>query len=308
MPVAKYQVVHGWPVLPEGKMLGITSAVAVDSHNHVFVLDRNDRVWPDSDILDTKPIPGAVVEVFDGTTGALLATWGANTFALPHGMTIDASDNVWITDVALHQVYKYSNDGKLLLSLGERGVPGQDESHFDRPSGVVAAPDGIFFVSDGYNNSRVMKFAADGRFLQQWGTKGKESGQFDLPHGIARDAAGHLYVSDRSNGRVQIFNEVGRFLMQWQGPTLVSPNNVALARDGTAFVVDDGGKEPVPDRSGIAVLAPDGSLIGRIGRFGNYDGQFVAVHSVALGPDAAVYVADADGKRVQKFTRPKRPR
>jgi peptidylamidoglycolate lyase len=298
-----YQVVHGWPVLPESEMLGITSAVAVDSHNHVFILDRRERVWPNSDTLDTTPIDSATVRVFDGPTGVRLAEWGARTFAMPHGITIDASDNVWLTDVALHQVYKYSHAGKLLLTVGVRGVPGEDTAHFNRPSGVVAAPDGSFFVSDGYGNNRIMAFAPDGRFLFQWGTKGSGPGQFDLPHGIARDPAGLLYVSDRSNGRVQIFDARGRYLKEWKSSALASPNNVAITPDGTALVVDDGGKVLIPDRSGIVVLGPDGSYLGRFGRFGNYDGQFVGVHSVAVGPDGAVYVADADGKRVQKFVR-----
>jgi peptidylamidoglycolate lyase len=301
--VSGYQVVHGWPVLPESEMLGIASAVAVDSHNHVFVFDRRDRAWPNSDTLDTKPIEGATVRVFDGRTGVRLVEWGAKTFALPHGITIDASDNVWLTDVALHQVFKYSHDGTLLLTVGERGVPGTDSAHFNRPSGVVAAPDGSFYVSDGYGNNRVMAFAPDGRFLFQWGSKGQGPGQFDLPHGIARDPAGLLYVSDRSNGRVQVFDARGRYLKEWKGGALVSPNNVAITPDGTALVVDDGGKELIPDRSGIVVLGADGSFVERFGRYGNYDGQFVGVHSVAVGPDGAVYVADADGKRVQKFVR-----
>lgn len=300
-PVVGYQVVHGWPVLPESEMLGIVSAVAVDSHNHVFVFDRRERVWPRSDTLDTTPIEGATVRVFDGRTGIRLKEWGARTFALPHSITIDASDNVWLSDVALHQVYKYSHDGILLLTVGERGVPGDDSAHFNRPSGVVAAPDGSFYVSDGYGNNRVMAFAPDGRFLFQWGGKGQGPGQFDLPHGIARDDAGLLYVSDRSNGRVQVFDARGHYLREWKSRALASPNNVAITRDGTALVVDDGGKDIIPDRSGIVVLAPDGSFLERFGRYGNYDGQFVGVHSVAVGPDGAVYVADADGRRVQKF-------
>jgi len=300
-PVAGYQVIHGWPVLPEGEMLGIVSAVAVDSHNHVFVFDRRERAWPSSDTLATTPIEGATVRVFDGRTGIRLKEWGPRTFALPHSISIDASDNVWLTDVALHQVYKYSHDGVLLLTLGERGVPGDDSAHFNRPSGVVAAPDGSFFVSDGYGNNRVMAFAPDGRFLFQWGGKGQGPGQFDLPHGIARDDAGLLYVSDRSNGRVQVFDARGHYLREWKSRALASPNNVAITRDGTALVVDDGGKDIVRDRSGIVVLALDGSFLGRFGRYGNYDGQFVSVHGVAVAPDGAVYVADADGRRVQKF-------
>ena len=104
----------------------------------------------------------------------------------------------------LNQVFKFSHDGKLLLTLGERGVAGDDRSHFNRPTDVAVARDGSFYVSDGYVNSRVLKFAADGKFLVQWGTKGNGPGQLDLPHGIALDAAGRVFVVDRQNARVQV--------------------------------------------------------------------------------------------------------
>src|ERR1043166_3009691 len=102
-----YEVVHGWPLLPDNQILDEVSAVAVDSKQNVFVLMRGGRTWPDSDILDTSLIPTATIFVFDGNSRQLLSKWGENTFALPHGIMIDANDNVWVTDVALHQVFKF---------------------------------------------------------------------------------------------------------------------------------------------------------------------------------------------------------
>ncbi|MCI0446507.1 peptidyl-alpha-hydroxyglycine alpha-amidating lyase family protein, partial [bacterium] len=194
-----YQVIHGWPQLPENSILDEASAVAVDSEGNVFVLQRGGRKWPDNDILDKTLIEVSTIFIFDGRTGALLKKWGEKLFALPHSLTIDSKDNVWVADVALHQVFKFSHDGKLLLTLGESGISGDDTSHFNRPSDVAIAPDGSFYVSDGYGNSRVLKFSADGKFLFQWGKKGKAAGEFDLPHGIALDTAGHVYVVDRQN-------------------------------------------------------------------------------------------------------------
>ena len=299
-----YHVVHGWPVLPENTILDEVSAVAVDSHDNVFVLQRGGRKWPDSDVLDRTPIPVPTVFVFDGRTGLLLTKWGENLFALPHNITIDLKDNVWVADVALHQVYKFSHDGKLLLTVGERGISGDDGAHFNRPSDVAVAPDGSFYVSDGYGNNRVLKFASDGRFLFQWGTKGKGSGQFDLPHAIASDGAGRVYVVDRQNARVQVFDGNGKYLTEWKGPPFVSPQDIKISRDGIAFVAE-GGNDKLPDRAGLLVMRSDGSLIERVGRYGNYDGQFQDAHWVAVAKGGAVYVADFTGRRVQKFVRGK---
>jgi peptidylamidoglycolate lyase len=299
-----YHLVHGWPVLPDNTILDEVSAVGVDSQDNVLVLQRGGRKWPDSDVLDQGPIAVPTVFLFDGRTGRLLAKWGEKLFALPHGLTVDRQDNVWVTDVAWHQVFKFSHDGRLLLTLGERGKPGDDRSHFNRPTDVAVARDGSFYVSDGYGNSRVLKFAADGEFLFQWGTKGKEPGQFDLPHGIALDAAGRVFVVDRQNARVQVFASNGRYLTQWKGSHFVSPQDIKISSDGTAFVAEGGNDKP-PDRTGVLVMHPDGSLVERIGRYGNYDGQFQDPHWLAVGKRGQIYVADFTGRRVQKFVRGK---
>jgi len=300
----RYHVVHGWPVLPEGRVLGAVAGIGVDSHDNVFVFHRNERTWPASNELATTPIALPTVTVFDGRTGRVLAEWGENRFAMPHGLTVDRNDNVWLTDVALQQVYKFSHDGQLLLTLGERGVAGNDAAHFNRPTDVAVATDGSFFVSDGYRNARVMKFSPTGAFLFQWGTKGSGPGEFDLPHGIALDHTGHIYVADRSNMRIQIFDGSGHYIGEWKGRDIGRPYDLRFASNDTAFVAD-GGDQPdtPPDRSGVAVVRPDGSVIERFGRWGNYDGQFEMAHAVAVASDGSVYVADITGGRVQKFVR-----
>jgi peptidylamidoglycolate lyase len=296
----RYTVVHGWPILPENTMFDEVSAVGVDSHDNVFVLTRGGRTWPDSDVLDETPITVPTVFLFDGQTGRLLGKWGDNVLALPHSLTVDAGDNIWITDVALHQVFKFSHAGKLLLTVGERALPGGDSSHFNRPTDVAVLPDGSFYVSDGYRNNRVLKFAADGKFLFEWGKGGKGPGEFDLPHGIALDSAGRVYVVDRANARVQVFDNKGNYLAQWKGPPFASPQSIRIDRDGIAFVAE-AGSDKLPDVSGVLLLRLDGSLIERVGRYGNYDGQFQSIHGVAISKSGMLYTADFTGKRVQKF-------
>jgi peptidylamidoglycolate lyase len=300
--IMHYQVIHGWPQLPENSILDEVSAVAVDSKDNVFVLQRGGRKWPDNGVLDTTPIEVPTIYVFDGHSGSFIKKWGEKVFAMPHGMTIDNNNNIWITDVALHQVFKFSSDGKLLLTLGVRAVSGDDSSHFNRPTDIAVAKDSSFYVSDGYGNSRVLKFSADGKFLFQWGTKGKGPGEFDLPHAIALDGDGRIYVADRQNARIQVFDDKGKYIAEWKGPPFVNPQDIKVSTDGTAFVVDTG-NEDLPDRSGVLVMRSDGSLIERFGRYGNYDGQFLSVHWIAVANNGDVYVADFTGRRVQKFVR-----
>jgi DNA-binding beta-propeller fold protein YncE len=149
-----------------------------------------------------------------------------------------------------------------------------------------------------------MRFSADGRFLFQWGTKGAGPGQFDLPHWVALDAAGRVYVADRQNRRIQVFDASGNYLAQWAGSQLGRPYAIAIDRRGIAYVAD-GGDQPdaPPDRSAWAVVRTDGTPLARIGRFGNYDGQFEMAHSIAVDAGGSVYVGDIAGARVQKFVR-----
>ena len=297
---SSYSVVHGWPSLPKGRALGRASGVAVDSHNHVFVFHSVDRDW--SDPFPDGPIEGATIAVFDGATGELMTEWGAGMFVMPHGLTVDSEDNIWLTDVGRHQVFKYSHDGELLFELGEKRIPGADSKHFNLPTDVAVLDNGDFFVSDGYGNSRVLKFSSDGELKFQWGAKGSGEGDFDLPHGLALDSAGRLYVADRSNSRIQVFDLEGNFISKWSRDKVGRPYGIAVDTAGSVFVVD-GGDQPTspPDRSRVIKLSSTGSTETVFGRFGNYDGQFQMGHDLAIGEDGAVYVVDVIGKRVQKF-------
>jgi peptidylamidoglycolate lyase len=297
-----YEVVPAWPVLPSDHPLGLCAGVGVDSHNRVFVFHRCGRQW--SNPFPADPIAADTVSIIDGATGKLLRSWGANQFIMPHGLTIDHEDNVWLTDVGLHQVFKFTADGKRLLTLGEPAVPGADRSHFNLPTDIAVLRDGSFSVSDGYKNTRVVKFAADGRHQLEWGTKGDGPGQFNLPHGIAVDAQGRIYVCDRTNSRIQVFDGQGVFINEWKGPQIGRPYGVEIGPDGHVFLIDGGDPSMKQEERGKAVeLDSEGHVLDTFGSYGKGPGQFQLGHDIAVGPDGAVYVAEGTGQRVQKFIR-----
>jgi peptidylamidoglycolate lyase len=297
-----YEVVHGWPELPDGIMLGGVAGVGVDSEETVWIFQRGGRQW--SEPMPADPIAAPTVVAFNGITGKVEAAWGARRFVMPHGLTIDGQDNIWLTDVGLHQVFKFSRRGELLLTLGQAGVAGADSKHFNQPTDVAVLPDGSFYVSDGYRNTRIAKFAPDGRFLFEWGKPGKGMGQLNLPHGLAVDRDGLVYVADRENDRIQIFNPQGHYLRQWKSPAMGRPYALTLLSGGQAAVVD-GGEQPRKgaDRSGIAIVDRDGAVAERFSRFGNYDGQLQQGHDIASDTRGNIYAVDIGGERVQKFAR-----
>jgi peptidylamidoglycolate lyase len=297
-----YEVVPSWPALPEGDVLGLCAGVGVDSQNNVFVFHRNGRAW--STPFPDEPIPGATVSVIDGRTGQLLTSWGAGQFIMPHGLTLDADDNVWLTDVGRHQVFKFTHAGRLLLSLGVERKPGADREHFNLPTDVAVLSDGSFYVSDGYRNTRVVKFDAAGRYEFEWGGKGTEPGKFNLPHGIAVDGRGRVFVCDRSNARLQVFDALGKFLTEWKGPAIGRPYGVSVAADGHVFLIDGGDQSAAkPDRSKVVELDVEGNVVESFGSFGTEPGQFQLGHDIAVARDGSVYVAEGKGRRVQKFIR-----
>jgi peptidylamidoglycolate lyase len=299
-----YAVIHGWPRLPDGIILGQVSGLDVDSHNHVLVFRRAEKAWLASD-FSPQPIASPVVMMFDAASGELLASWGEGMFVMPHGLTVDHQDNIWLTDVGLHQVFKFAHSGQILLTVGERGRAGASASRFNRPTDVAVAGDGSFYVSDGYNNSRVVKFSADGRYLFEWGRRGTGPGQFDVPHSVELDSTGRVYVADRGNARVQIFDAMGKYLSEIKGADYGRPWAVRIGPDGHLYLVDGGDQpERFPDRARVLKTDLDGRIVDSFGRYGNYDGQFVWPHCVAIGLDGAVYVGDVStGMRAQKFVR-----
>ncbi len=288
-----YEAVPGWPQLPEGFAFGEVAGVGVDSHNHVFIFHRG----------DTHSIMAV-----EGKTGKFVSSFGAGMFGNAHGLAIDSQDNVWVTDNGHHQVFKFSHDGELLLTVGERDVPGWDHTHFNQPTDLVVTPEGEFYVTDGYVNSRVAKFDAKGKFLFEWGKKGTGPGEFNLPHGIALDKAGQLYVADRSNMRIQVFDGKGKYLREWGSEQLSSVGRawgLEFAPDGMLYVIDGGDMNSrTPDYARILILDLQGNVLKQWSSYGTEPGQLSWGHDVAVGRDGAIYTAEVRNNiRAQKFVR-----
>jgi peptidylamidoglycolate lyase len=171
------------------------------------------------------------------------------------------------------------------------------------PTDVAVAPDGSLYVSDGYRNSRVIKFSADGNYITSWGSYGKGPGDFDVPHSIAIDSEGRIYVADRGNARLQIFDSNGKFLTEWKSRSLGRPWAVRISPTGGLFIIDGGDQaEFWPDRARILKLDSGGRILASFGSYGDAPGQFVWPHAIALGPDDTLYVGEvATGMRIQKF-------
>jgi peptidylamidoglycolate lyase len=298
-----YGVVHGWPQLAEGYVLGQVSGVAVDSQGDVLVFHRADHPWLANP--DTVIISQPTLLRLDPATGAILTSFGTDQFIVPHGLRVDAHDHLWVTDVGTHQVFELSHEGQVVRSFGTAGEPGEDATHFNQPTDVAVAPDGTIYISDGYGNSRVVQLAADGTFVGAWGTLGNGPGQFDTPHSIALDADGRVYVADRGNARIQRFDRSGRFIDQWQSAELGRPWAITVAHDGSVYVVDGGDQNPVPpDRSRLLRLDQNGNILEKWSSFGNYDGQLYWGHAIAVSMRDDVFVGDVHyGMRVQKFSR-----
>ena len=218
--LSHYELVNGWPQLPANLILGNPTGIGIDSSQNIFVFHRAEREWPLVGGMLETTISTATILMLDGNTGKLLNSWGDSLFIMPHGLTVDKNNNVWVTDVGLHQVFKFSHTGELLMKIGEANVPGNDATHFDKPTDIAVADDGSFYVSDGYGNSRVIKYSADGKYLFEWGRSGSGKGEFDIPHGITLDEKGNVYVADRGNARVQVFDSAGKFLKQWKDESL----------------------------------------------------------------------------------------
>lgn len=298
-----YVLVEAWPQLPAGYAFGQPTGVGVDSRKHVFVFHRAGRKW-------TTPFPENFIEKntileLDAETGTIINDWGANLFIMPHGLTVDKDDNIWVTDVGLHQVLKFNHDGKLLMKLGVEKTPGNDSTHFDLPTDVTVADDGSFYVSDGYGNSRVVKFSAAGKYLLEWGTKGSKEGEFDIPHGITLDNNEHIYVADRQNNRIQVFDKNGKFLRVLKNKDSVPQlPSVAIDSAQQIYAIDF-------DYTITTDIGNKGSKVFKYDSTGTVRFQFGSTgenkrteswfHDLAVDKQGNIYVGDIRAAKLLKF-------
>ena len=299
----KYELVENWPDLPKGLRLGNPTGISIDTNQNIVVFQRADREWALFGSMPNKPIQSKTILIIDKGNGKLINSWGDNLFIMPHGLKVDDENNIWVTDVGLNQVFKFSHDGKLLIKLGQAKIAGNDSLHFNKPTDIAIAKDGSFYVSDGYGNNRIIKFSATGKYMFEWGKKGNKEGEFDIPHGISLDSNGNVYVADRENNRIQVFDSTGKFINQFSDKT--SGAICAVAFDKTQsklFAVDDFTFLKLKHRgSDVFIFDSTGEVQTRFGRSGFYKGKTSWYHDLTIDKDENVYVGDILGNTIQKF-------
>jgi len=232
-----YRTVENWAKLPEGRTWGQVISADIDRDGKsVWVVERcGGTSCAKSDLAPVLKLD---------SSGNLLKSFGAGMIVRPHGLFIDKNNNIWVTDGdgeagKGHQVFKLSQDGKVLLALGKAGVAGDGPDTFNKPSDVLIAPNGNIFVADGHgpdSNARIVKFSEDGKFIKAWGKQGSGPGEFNNPHSLAMDSKGRLFVADRGNSRVQIFDQDGKFLAEWR--QFGRPSGVFIDKNDILYVAD----------------------------------------------------------------------
>ncbi len=269
-----YEKVEGWAKLPAGMEWG--QVISVD-------------MAPDGTIWAFHRAEPPILR-FDAD-GNLIQSFGEGLFVRPHGFHIDRDGFIWATDQLGrdgrgHQVFKFNQDGEVLLTLGTKGIGGEGPDTFNGPTDVAIGANGDIFVTDGHFNNRVVKFSEDGSFIQAWGSKGTAPGQFDLPHTIAIDSQGRVFVGDRSNARIQIFDPNGTFLEQWDQFGRVS--GILITPDDTIYVADYQQHQAL-----LIGSTKDGSIHTRI--------ESVIAEGIAIDRMGNVYAAEVAGRILTKF-------
>ena len=242
-----------WATLPDGRLMGSPGGIEVDvDGEHLWAIVRcgNDGTPRGSQTYcDDSDLDPIVRFRPDGTVDRM---FGRRMFSWPHGIHVDADGNVWVTEAGAsddearaagrvfgHQVFKFSPEGEVLMTLGEAGVPGDGPTHFDAPSDVVTAPTGDIFVVDGHGtdgNNRIVKLDRDGTFITEFGGTGYGPGQLRGPHAIAMDAEGRLFVADRQNQRIVIFDQEGNYINRWT--QFGMPSDIVIDATGRIYVAD----------------------------------------------------------------------
>ena len=269
-----YEKVEGWAKLPAGMEWGQVISVDMAPDGHIWALHRAE-----------PPILK-----FDAD-GNVVKSFGQGLFVRPHGFHIDRDGFVWATDQLGrdgqgHQVFKFNQDGEVLMALGTKGVSGDGTNTFNGPTDVAIAANGDIFVTDGHFNSRVVKLSKDGTFLRTWGSKGTGPGQFDLPHTIAIDSQGRVFIGDRSNARIQIFDQDGNFLDEWDQFGMVS--GIMIMPDDTMYVADYQQHKAL-----LIGRATDGTILTRI--------EPVIAEGITIDRMGNVYAAEVAGRTLTKF-------
>lgn len=283
-PLLDYLPVPDPLTVPDGVEMGASTDVAFDSRGHLYVLTRG---------------PSPVME-FD-PDGQFIRSFGDGLFARTHGLYIDAGDNIWVTDVREQIVVKFDTSGNVLMTLGTRGESGEwneasGSRRFNEPNDVVVGANGDVFVVQGHmpgdrGDARVLKFSADGTFVKSWGGKGTGPGQFQVAHGIAIDANGLLWVMDRENSRIELFDQDGTFVRAHAYAGL--PCGVDIG-DRYVFMVNGFTGQ-------VLQLDLDGDVLAAMGKPGQTPGEFGEAHYVAVSPRGELFVADTVNRAVQKF-------
>jgi sugar lactone lactonase YvrE len=286
-PPLDYAVVPNPIPVPGGVEMGASSDVTFDSHGHLWVLSRG-----------KQPI-----SEFD-ENGKYLRSFGEGLLTRSHGIRFDPQGNLWVTDVGAHTVMKLNTNGEVLLTLGTKGKAGEwNEAAgtrlFNEPNDLVFAPNGDFFVTQGHSpgpgrgDPRVLKFDRNGNFIKTWGGKGTEPGKFDVAHGIAIDAKGLLWVTDRENQRIQIFDQDGKYVREVAYKGL--PCSLDIGKEFIYMVNGFAGQ--------ILKMDLDGKVLAAMGKPGNGPGEFGEAHFIAVSPKGEIYVADSVNRAVQKFVK-----
>ena len=276
-------------------------------------MDRKGNIWV-AERCGANTCAGsdlAPVLEFD-SSGKLLKSFGAGMFVFPHGIHVDNDGNVWVTDGLGsdgkgQQVFKFSPDGKVLMTLGKAGVAGDGPDTFNKPSAVAIAPNGDIFIADGHggdSNARILKFDKDGKFIKTWGKKGTGPGEFDIPHCLAFDSKGRLFVCDRNNNRIQIFDQDGNYIAEWT--RFSRPSGIFIDAREIIYVADSESESVSKNhygwKRGIRVgNVKDGSVFAFIPDPVETATGTSSAEGVAVDSQGVIYGAEVGQKDLKKY-------
>jgi DNA-binding beta-propeller fold protein YncE len=291
-----YAEVSGWAQLPDGWELGEVVDIAVDNQDRVYIFSRGKHP----------------VMVFE-TDGRFIKSWGEGLFTRPHGISIDSNGDLYCVDDDGHWIGRFTSEGQLLSSLGKRnlGAAAQSGNPFNKPTKVAFAPDANdLYIADGYGNARIHKFSRGGKHLFSWGGYGTDPGQFNLPHSVCTDSKGKVYVADRENHRIQIFDDKGNYITQWNN--MHRPCGLYIA-DGLVYVgqllTSLSVNADYPNIGAcISIHDLTGKRLARLGdiHYGEAPGQFIAPHSIAVDSQGSIYVGEVSWTAYGQFLDPPR--